>query len=106
MVWRHAEKTAAPAALPASAGPSRGSVCSNEWQCTELSSRWLYQEYGIPQYLGDGSQLVWGYNGNRLIKVDNGARGQNNGPTRGVLPGPGELSVSLVQTFGWAYSCH
>jgi hypothetical protein len=32
-----------------------------EWQCVELSTRWLRQEWGIPQQFGDGHNLVDNY---------------------------------------------
>ena len=35
-----------------------------EWECPELSNRWLYQEWGIPDQMGNGYQvvsLVWNF---------------------------------------------
>lgn len=32
-----------------------------EWQCVELSERWLYQEFGLSQQPGDGWQTVGAY---------------------------------------------
>jgi hypothetical protein len=45
-----------------------------EWECVELSMRWLYLEYGVRPYPADGSQVVWNYSpadGGNLQKVSN-----------------------------------
>ncbi|MGD2178274.1 MAG: hypothetical protein PVG71_10675, partial [Anaerolineae bacterium] len=46
-------------------------VSQIEWQCPELSKRFLYLEYGIPPYSAHGSQVVWNYTGDLLEKVSN-----------------------------------
>jgi streptogramin lyase len=42
-----------------------------EWQCVELSKRFLYLAYNIPPYFANGSQIVWNYQGTLLKKVTN-----------------------------------
>jgi len=45
-----------------------------EWECVELSMRWLYLEYGVRPYPANGSQVVWNYSptdGGDLQKVVN-----------------------------------
>jgi hypothetical protein len=32
-----------------------------EWECPELSKRWLYQEFGLPEQAGNGYQTVSAY---------------------------------------------
>src|SRR5581483_11481256 len=53
-----------------------GAVGEYEFECVELSMRWLYQQYGITPYVANGSQVVWNYNGTALQKVANGTTGQ------------------------------
>ena len=45
-----------------------------EWECVELSMRWLYLEYGVRPYPANGSGVVWDYSpadGGDLQKVAN-----------------------------------
>jgi hypothetical protein len=54
-----------------------------EFECVELSKRWLLQAYGQPAYAANGNQVVVNYPGTNtaLAKVNNGAVGQ--GPSVG-----------------------
>jgi len=66
-----------------------------EWQCTELAMRFLYLIYGINPYQANGSQVVWNYSGNRLVKISNG--------TAGKAPQPNDiLSYGSTSTSGHA----
>mgnify|MGYP002395058601 CR=1 FL=1 len=42
-----------------------------EWQCPEISKRFLYLAYGIPPYPGNGNEVVENYDGDLLEKVWN-----------------------------------
>jgi hypothetical protein len=77
-------------------GPNRGGYDSPveffsgawgelEWECVELSMRWLYLEYGVRPYGANGSGVVWNYSradGGDLDKV------ANNGDS---VPRPGDV---------------
>ena len=64
-----------------------------EWQCPELSKRFLYLAYGIPPYPADGNEMVWNYDGDLLEKVWNG--------TVGRAPQPDDvLSYGAYSTYG------
>jgi hypothetical protein len=64
-----------------------------EWECVELSMRFMYLKYGISPYQANGSQVVWHYSGNLFVKIANG--------TIGVAPIPGDiLSFGATSTFG------
>ena len=66
-------------------GPNRGGYDASveffpgawgefEWECVELSMRWLYLEYGVRPYPADGAGVVWNYScadGGDLDKVAN-----------------------------------
>lgn len=66
-------------------GPNRGGYDSPveffygawgelEWECVELSMRWLYLEYGVRPYGANGAGVVWNYSradGGDLDKVTN-----------------------------------
>ncbi len=68
-------------------------VTQLEWQCTELSKRFLYLAYGIPPYLADGKKIVDNYSGTLLVKIKNA--------TVGVAPQPGDvLSYGPNTTYG------
>ena len=54
-----------------------------EWECVELSMRWLYLEYGQAPYGADGKQVVSNYPGTKLAKISN--------PTIGQAPAPGDV---------------
>jgi hypothetical protein len=47
-----------------------------EWQCPELSKRFLYIAYGVEPYAGNGNDVVTGYPGDLLDKVWNCTVGQ------------------------------
>jgi len=64
-----------------------------EWQCPELSKRFLYLAYGIPPYLGNGNQVVENYDGDLLEKVWN--------CTVGRAPQPNDvLSYGATSMYG------
>jgi hypothetical protein len=64
-----------------------------EWQCPELSKRFLYLAYGIEPYGANGSQVVWNYGGDQLEKISNG--------TAGIAPQPDDvLSYGSTSTWG------
>ncbi len=54
-----------------------------EWECAELSMRYLYLAYHVPPYPGNGKDIVWNYHGSRLEKIRNG--------THGKAPVPGDV---------------
>jgi len=47
-----------------------------EWQCVELSMRFMYLAYGINPYPGNGLAVVNNYTGTRLVKIANDTVGQ------------------------------
>lgn len=64
-----------------------------EWECAELSKRYLDLEFGQPAYPANGSEIVWNYPGTQLAKVGNG--------TVGEAPQPGDvLSYGSTSTAG------
>ncbi|MHB8246358.1 MAG: hypothetical protein ACYDGN_13595 [Acidimicrobiales bacterium] len=71
-----------------------------EWECVELSMRWMYLAWGVPPYSANGAQIVDNYvqynpSGPALRVVQNG--------TKGIAPQPGdvlELKFSPGDTFG------
>jgi hypothetical protein len=68
-------------------------VSQIEWQCPELSKRFLYLAYGIAPYSAHGSQVVWNYAGDSLEKVSNCEPGR--------APEPDDvLSYGSTSTFG------
>ena len=70
-----------------------GSWGAYEWECVELSMRFLYLMYGINPYQANGSQVVWNYSGDQLIKISNG--------TVGKAPLPNDvLSSGSTSTYG------
>lgn len=69
-----------------------------EWECVELSMRWMYQAWGVEPYGADGYDVVRNYPdgtaGYPLLQVD------RNG-TAGVTPQPGDvLSMQDGSGFG------
>lgn len=71
-----------------------------EWECVELSMRWMYQAWGVNPYPADGYDVVSDYNlpndraafnpdGPQLLAVDNG--------TPGAAPEPGDV-ISVART--------
>jgi len=82
-------------------GPKSTSVLVNfgvgvkqlEWQCPELTKRYLYLAYGIAPYSANGNMVVWNYNGDKLVKISNG--------TVGKAPMPGDvLSYGATDPYG------
>jgi hypothetical protein len=70
-----------------------GAVGNYEWECVELSARYLYLHYNQAPYIANGSQVVWNYPGSRLRKVSNG--------TSGAAPVAGDvLSYGATSTNG------
>lgn len=64
-----------------------------EWECVELSMRYLYLAYKIKPYKGNGKDVVWNYSGSRLIKIKNG--------TIKSAPQPGDvISYGPTTTYG------
>lgn len=53
-----------------------------EWECVELSMRYLYSAYGVAPYSANGNQVVANYSGTTLNKVSNGS---------GIVPVPGDV---------------
>jgi PKD repeat protein len=51
-------------------------VQQREWQCAELSKRYLYLAYGIAPYSAHGKDVVWNYSGSKLEKISNGTAGK------------------------------
>jgi hypothetical protein len=70
-----------------------GSWGALEWQCVELSMRFLYLAYGVAPYKANGNQVVTNYSGTRLVKISNG--------TVGTPPKPGDvISTGPETTYG------
>ena len=70
-----------------------GGVTQLEWECAELSKRYLYLAHAVTPYQANGSQVVWNYSGNVLEKISNGASGR--------APQPGDvLSYGATSTAG------
>ncbi len=64
----------------------KGAWGEYEWQCVELSMRWMYLAWGVPPYPADGDDIVDNYarynpNGPKLTVVRNGT------PREPPLPG-------------------
>ena len=74
-----------------------GAYGENEWECVELSMRYMYLAYGIPPYPGNGKDVVANYSGDRLFKTSNGT--PNAAPqagdilSYGISSGVGHTSV-------------
>lgn len=64
-----------------------------EWECVELTMRYLYVTYGRAPYPANGKDVVANYPGTRLMKVNNGTAGRG--------PAPGDvLSYGATTAFG------
>ena len=61
-----------------------------EWQCTELSMRFMHLAYGIAPYQANGNQVVPHYTGDQLVKIENG--------TPGKPPQPNDVISSAPET--------
>lgn len=66
-----------------------------EWECVELSMRFLYLKYEIAPYQANGNQVVSNYSGTLLEKISNGTTGQ--------APQPGDV-LSLGPSSPWGHS--
>ncbi len=69
-----------------------------EWQCVELSMRFLYLAYHIVPYSGNGKDVVWNYTPKEsddvtLVKISNGTAGKP--PQAGDI-----LSYGTTSTYG------
>ncbi|HDQ74100.1 MAG TPA: CHAP domain-containing protein, partial [Chloroflexi bacterium] len=64
-----------------------------EWQCPELSKRYLYLAYGTPPYSAHGKDVVWNYPATDLEKVSNGT--PNKAPKAGSI-----LSYGSTDPYG------
>jgi len=62
-----------------------------EWECVELSMRYLYLAYNIPTYSGNGKDVVANYPGTRLVKIANGS--VNKAPVAGDVLSYGSTGV-------------
>ena len=73
-----------------------------EWECVELSMRWMYEEWHVEPYPANGSGVVWNYAGFKSQYNPNGPALQavaNDG--NGPLPAPGDvLSYGATSTAG------
>jgi hypothetical protein len=68
-----------------------------EWQCVELSMRWMYVAYGVSPYGANGKDVVDNYSpadGGGLVRLSNG--------TPGTTPQPGDV-ISFGPTATSAY---
>ena len=64
-----------------------------EWECVELSLRFMYLAYGVPPYPANGNGIVSNYSGSKLVRINNG--------TSGTAPVPGDvLSYCYYCTYG------
>lgn len=64
-----------------------------EWECVELSMRYMYLAYDIAPYSGNGKDVVNNYRGNRLVKIANGTPGKK--PVAGDI-----FSLGASTTYG------
>lgn len=64
-----------------------------EWQCPELSKRYLYLAFGTAPYSAHGKDVVWNYPNPNLEKVTNGTA--NKGPNAGDV-----LSYGATDQYG------
>lgn len=71
-----------------------GAIGEFEWECVELSMRFMYLAYGIQPYLANGWEVVRNYSGSRLIHVVNG--------TAGSAPSAGDV-IAFAATAGNPY---
>ena len=67
-----------------------------EWQCVELSMRYLYLAYGVSPYGANGKDVVANYTtaaGGGLVKVSNGVAGTKPAPGDVISFGPTATST-------------
>jgi hypothetical protein len=67
-----------------------------EWQCVELSERWMYLAWGVDPYLADGSQVVTGYSywqhqGSNSLNTNGPPLVVDTNNTTGQAPQPGDV---------------
>jgi hypothetical protein len=62
-----------------------------EWECVELSMRYLYLAYGINPYGANGKDVVGNYSGTVLSKIANGTPGKAPQPGDVLSYGPTDL---------------
>ena len=71
-----------------------------EWECVELSMRFLYLAYGVQTYQANGNQVVTNYSGDKLIKINDGTPGFAPQPNDVLSLGPetpvGHTSVVIA----------
>ncbi len=60
-----------------------GAFPAYEWECVELSLRFMYLAYKVPPYPANGNGILMNYSGSRLDKISNG--------TKGTAPAPGDV---------------
>jgi hypothetical protein len=63
-----------------------------EWECVELSMRWMYEAWGVEPYPANGSGVVWNYAATKATYNPNGPDLEaipNDGA--GPLPQPGDV---------------
>lgn len=63
-----------------------------EWECVELSMRWMYEAWGVEPYPANGSGVVWNYAATKASFNPSGPNLEaipNNGA--GPLPQPGDV---------------
>ncbi|MDR3590660.1 MAG: CHAP domain-containing protein [Negativicutes bacterium] len=69
-----------------------------EWQCVELSMRFMYLAYGILPYSGNGKDVVWNYTPQSTDKVH---LKKISNDTKGAHPQAGDvLSYGTSSTYG------
>jgi Ig domain of plant-specific actin-binding protein len=95
-----------------------------EWECVELSMRWMYMAYGVHPYSAEGYDIVQNYSpsdGGGLVRISNGTAGQAPQPgdvidfpgkdhtgvvTASAVNGAGNGSITIIQQnasrSGWA----
>jgi hypothetical protein len=69
-----------------------------EWQCVELSMRYLYLAYGVSPYGANGKDVVDNYSflyGGGLVKIANGVAGSSPAPGDVIAFGP-----TIYSSFG------
>jgi len=76
-----------------------GAIGVCEFSCIELSKRYLYQVYSIVPYTSNGSQVVWNFAGNRLVRILN--NGSTGPVTTTAYPNwPSDNTTKQVSAFG------
>lgn len=80
-----------------------GNVTEYEWQCAELSMRYLFLAFHQNAYQANGSQVVQNYPGSLLVRIPNGTQGQapavGDVLSYGPLSGGGHTSVVTAVSY-------